>query len=85
MSSQSVIEAARALQPLISEHRRAGELRARLVPEVVAAVGKAGLFRLFAYPCSRISTMTRGTDRIILRQDRVFGPPAFPTPRLPRD
>ncbi|MFZ2209541.1 MAG: acyl-CoA dehydrogenase family protein [Porticoccaceae bacterium] len=48
MSSQSVIEAARALQPLISEHRRAGELRARLVPEVVAAVGKAGLFRLFA-------------------------------------
>lgn len=48
MSSQSVVEAARALQPLISEHRRAGELRARLVPEVVAAVGKAGLFRLFA-------------------------------------
>ena len=48
MSSQSVIEAARALQPLISEHRRAGELRARLVPEVVAAAGKAGLFRLFA-------------------------------------
>lgn len=48
MSSQSVIEAARALQQLISEHRRAGELRARLVPEVVAAAGKAGLFRLFA-------------------------------------
>jgi hypothetical protein len=48
MSSQSVIEAARTLQPLISEHRRADELHARLTPEVVAAAGKAGLFRLFA-------------------------------------
>ncbi len=48
MSDQSVVEAARTLQPLISEHRRAGELRARLTPDVVAAVGKAGLFRMFA-------------------------------------
>ena len=48
MNSADPIAAARALQPLISEKRRDGELRARLVPEVVAAVGKAGLFRLFA-------------------------------------
>ena len=48
MSDANPIVAARALQPLIGEKRRDGELRARLVPEVVAAAGKAGLFRLFA-------------------------------------
>ena len=43
-----VVDGAAALKPLISEYRRAGEIRARLAPEVVEAVGKAGMFRLFA-------------------------------------
>ena len=44
----SIVEAATALRPLISEHRRAGELQARLSDEVIQAAGKAGLFRMFA-------------------------------------
>ena len=48
MNTGCPVEAARALQPLIDEKRREGELRARLVPEVVAAAGSAGMFRLFA-------------------------------------
>ena len=43
-----IIETARDLQPLIAKHVEEGERRARLVPEVVAAAGEAGLFRLFA-------------------------------------
>ena len=48
MASHPIIDAARDLQPLIAKHVEEGERRARLVPEVVAAAGEAGLFRLFA-------------------------------------
>ncbi|HCO59685.1 MAG TPA: hypothetical protein DIT58_05775, partial [Porticoccaceae bacterium] len=48
MNSQSIVDVAANLRPLISQHRREGELNARLAPEVVEAVGKAGMFRLFA-------------------------------------
>ncbi|HBD12149.1 MAG TPA: hypothetical protein DCZ13_08385 [Porticoccaceae bacterium] len=48
MELHPIIETARDLQPLISQHLEEGERRARLAPEVVAAVGEAGLFRLFA-------------------------------------
>ena len=48
MSEQSIVEVAAGLRPLISKHRREGETNARLAPEVVEAVGKAGMFRLFA-------------------------------------
>ena len=48
MYSQSIVEVAASLRPLISKHRREGEINARLAPEVVEAVGKAGMFRLFA-------------------------------------
>lgn len=48
MSEASIVEAARALRPLISEHRREGEVQARLSDKVIKAVGKAGLFRMFA-------------------------------------
>jgi alkylation response protein AidB-like acyl-CoA dehydrogenase len=48
MELHSIIETARDLQPLIAKHVEEGERRARLVPEVVAAAGEAGLFRLFA-------------------------------------
>lgn len=47
MNTACPIEAARALCSLISEKRREGELRVRLAPEVVAAAGSAGMFRLF--------------------------------------
>ena len=48
MSSKTIEEIAIELQPLITEHRREGEINARLASPVVNAVGKAGLFRLFA-------------------------------------
>ena len=48
MESHPIIDTARDLQALISEHLEAGERRARLAPEVVSAAGEAGLFRLFA-------------------------------------
>ncbi len=48
MNTACPVEMAKSLYPLISEKRREGELRARLAPEVVAAVGRAGMFRLFA-------------------------------------
>ena len=48
MEIHPIIETARDLQPLIAKHVEEGEQRARLVPEVVAAAGEAGLFRLFA-------------------------------------
>lgn len=48
MNTACPVEMAKSLHALISEKRREGELRARLVPEVVAAVGRAGMFRLFA-------------------------------------
>ncbi|MBV1879572.1 MAG: acyl-CoA dehydrogenase family protein [Pseudomonadales bacterium] len=48
MQEESIVDVARTLKPLIVEQRNAGEKRARLMPEVVEAVGKAGFFRLFA-------------------------------------
>jgi alkylation response protein AidB-like acyl-CoA dehydrogenase len=48
MNTACPVEMAKSLYPLISEKRREGELRARLAPEVVEAVGRAGMFRLFA-------------------------------------
>ena len=48
MESHPIIDTARDLQPLISQYLEEGERRARLAPEVVSAVGQAGLFRLFA-------------------------------------
>ncbi|MEZ0151525.1 MAG: acyl-CoA dehydrogenase family protein [Candidatus Reddybacter sp.] len=48
MSNKSIEKIAIDLQPLIVEHRRDGERQARLASSVVNAVGKAGLFRLFA-------------------------------------
>ena len=48
MNAHPAVEAAINLQPLIREHLVAGEERARLMPEVVTAVGEAGLFRLYA-------------------------------------
>lgn len=48
MGSESIVDIATALRPLISEHRREGEKRARLSNEVIQAAGKAGLFRMFA-------------------------------------
>ena len=50
MNSHPTVAAAVELQPLIREHLVAGEERARLAPEVVSAVGQAGLFRLCAPP-----------------------------------
>ncbi|MBQ0721526.1 MAG: acyl-CoA dehydrogenase family protein [Gammaproteobacteria bacterium] len=48
MSEAPVVASARSLKPLISEHRREGEVQAALASPVVEAAGKAGLFRLFA-------------------------------------
>ena len=48
MNSHLVVAAAHELQPFIRKHLLAGEKRARLVQEVVTAVGQAGLFRMFA-------------------------------------
>ena len=48
MNSHPVVAAAHELQPLIRKHLLAGEKRARVVQEVVTAVGQAGLFRMFA-------------------------------------
>ncbi len=48
MSTSPIVAAAAALRPLISEHRREGELQARLSDKVIKAVGAAGLFRMFA-------------------------------------
>ncbi|MBM4259598.1 MAG: hypothetical protein FJ147_27335 [Deltaproteobacteria bacterium] len=48
MSTHPLIATAYDLQPLIRKHLLEGEQRARLVKEVVSAVGEAGLFRLFA-------------------------------------
>ena len=48
MSTPTIEMVARNLQPLISSHRREGEINARLAAPVVKAVGEAGLFRLFA-------------------------------------
>ncbi|MCE2487623.1 MAG: acyl-CoA dehydrogenase family protein [Desulfurellaceae bacterium] len=42
------VSAARELQPIIRKYLGEGEKEARLVNEVFAAVGQAGLFRLFA-------------------------------------
>ena len=48
MNPHPAVEASINLQPLIREHLVEGEERARLTPEVVTAVGRAGLFRLYA-------------------------------------
>ncbi|NOT53609.1 MAG: hypothetical protein HOP18_03295 [Deltaproteobacteria bacterium] len=48
MDSHPVITTAQELQPLIRAHLVTGEQQARLTKEVVAAVGQAGLFRLYA-------------------------------------
>ena len=48
MSSKNIEDIAISLQPLIVEHRRDGEVNARLANEVVSAVGKEGMFRMFA-------------------------------------
>ena len=48
MNTHPAVEAVISLQPLIREHLAEGEQRARLSQEVVTAVGKAGLFRLYA-------------------------------------
>ncbi len=48
MSCKNIEDIAIALQPLIVEHRREGEVNARLAREVVSAVGRAGMFRMFA-------------------------------------
>jgi len=48
MDLDPIITTAQDLQPLIREHQEEGERRAQLTPEVVSAVGKEGLFRLFA-------------------------------------
>lgn len=48
MDAHPAVTAAVELQPLIREHLVEGEKRARLTQEVVTAVGKAGLFRLYA-------------------------------------
>ena len=48
MDTHPAVAAAVGLQPLIREHLVEGEKRARLTPEVVTAVGQAGLFRMFA-------------------------------------
>ncbi|RLA41141.1 MAG: hypothetical protein DRQ64_03015 [Gammaproteobacteria bacterium] len=48
MNNKSIEQVAIDLQPLIVEHRREGEINARLASEVVSAVGKAGMFRMFA-------------------------------------
>ena len=48
MNTHPAVEAAISLQPLIREHLVEGEQRSRLTPEVVTAVGQAGLFRLYA-------------------------------------
>lgn len=50
MVPHPIIATARELQPLIRQYLEEGEQRARLTPEVVTAVGKAGFFRMFA-PC----------------------------------
>ena len=44
----NLVTAALELQPLIRKYLGKGEQEARLVNEVFAAVGQAGLFRLFA-------------------------------------
>ncbi len=48
MTHKTIEDIAIDLQPLIKEHRREGEIKARLASEVVSAVGKAGMFRMFA-------------------------------------
>ena len=48
MDSHPIMTTARELQPLILQYLEEGERCARLAPEVVRAVGEAGLFRLFA-------------------------------------
>ena len=48
MLDTHLIEIARGLTGIIRENITAGEARAQIVPEVVAAVGRAGLFRLCA-------------------------------------
>ena len=42
------VAAAKALIPLLREHRAEEEAENRLAPEVVEAAGRAGMFRLFA-------------------------------------
>ena len=48
MNPHPVVTAAYELQPLIRKHLVEGEQRARLIQEVVTAVGQAGLFRMMA-------------------------------------
>ena len=48
MSNKSIVDIAKNLQPLISQYRREGEIQAGLASPVVEAVGRAGLFRMFA-------------------------------------
>lgn len=48
MIDTQLIETAKGLTGVIRENIAAGEARAQIVPEVVAAVGRAGLFRLYA-------------------------------------
>lgn len=48
MSVDTIVATAKNLQGLISQHLTEGETRAHTTPEIVAAVGKAGMFRLYA-------------------------------------
>lgn len=48
MTTTEVVEAARALRPLIQAHADEAESNRRQAPEVVAAMAQAGLFRLGA-------------------------------------
>lgn len=48
MLNTQLIETAKGLTGIIRDNLAAGEARAQIVPEVVAAVGRAGLFRLYA-------------------------------------
>jgi len=48
MTNKTIEDITIDLQPLIAEHRREGEINAQLNSDVVSAVGKAGMFRMFA-------------------------------------
>lgn len=48
VDSHVVVQAARDLQPVLRDHRQEAEAKARISPAVRAAMGDAGMFRLFA-------------------------------------
>lgn len=48
MTDKNLVESAFELTTIVRENLAAGEERARLVPEVVSALGGAGFFRLYA-------------------------------------